>query len=248
MRNESFKAYVSSLTRDDNTIWKPIKHKKKTHSITTSNTQKLKHIQHLGQKVTKKKLTYLRNISQKYSPHDDDPNQQVEQDLATPIYQHERLKPFTLKEIEITKLNHKKAPGIDLITAKMLKELPQEGLLNLMYILNAIIRLEYWPKSLKQAQIIMLPKPGKNPTDVTSYRPISLLPTISKVLEKLILKRINKESNPQDWIPNHQFGFRQAHSTIQQCHRVADTINKALENHQFCTAAFLDVSQAFDKV
>ena len=72
---------------------------------------------------------------------------------------------FTLKEIknEITKLNHKKALGIDLITAKMLKELPQEGLLNLVYILNAIIRLEYWPKSLKQAQIIMLPKPGKNP-------------------------------------------------------------------------------------
>jgi hypothetical protein len=88
--------------------------------------------------------------------------------------------------------------GIDLITAKMLKELPQEGLLNLMYILNAIICLQYWPKSLKQAQIIMLPKPGNNPIDVTSYRPISLLPTISKVLEKLILKRINKESNPQD--------------------------------------------------
>ena len=77
---------------------------------------------------------------------------------------------------------------------------------------------------------------------------ISLLPTISKILEKLILKRINKESNPHDWIPNHQFGFRQAHSTIQKCHRVADTINKALENRQFCTAAFLDVSQAFDKV
>jgi hypothetical protein len=84
-----------------------------------------------------------------------------------------------------------------------------------MYILNAIIRLEYWPKSLKQAQIIMLPKPGKNPVDATSYRPISLLPTISKVLEKLILKRINKESNPQDWIPNHQFSFRQAHFTMQ---------------------------------
>ena len=94
----------------------------------------------------------------------------------------------------------------------------------------------------------MLPKPGKNPIDVTSYRPISLLPTISKILEKLILKRINKERNPQDWIPNHQSGFRQAHSTIQQCHRVADTINKALENRQFCTAALLDVSQAFDKV
>jgi len=67
-----------------------------------------------------------------------------------------------------------------------------------MYILNAIICLEYCPKSLKQAQIIMLPKPGKNPIDVTSYRPISLLPTISNILEKLIFRRINKESNTQD--------------------------------------------------
>jgi len=94
----------------------------------------------------------------------------------------------------------------------------------------------------------MLPKPGKNPIAVTSYRPISLLPTISKVLEKLIRKRINGESNQQDWISNHQFGFSQVHSTIQQCHRVAHTISKALENRQFCTANFLDVSQAFDKV
>jgi potassium voltage-gated channel Eag-related subfamily H protein 8 len=89
----------------------------------------------------------------------------------------------------------------------MLKELPKEGLINLMYIFNAILRLEYWPKSLKIAQTIMIPKPGKNPMDVPSFRPISLLPTILKVLVKLILKKINKDLNPQDWIPNHQFGF-----------------------------------------
>ena len=53
--------------------------------------------------------------------------------------------------------------------------------------------------------------------------------------------------NQQDWIPNHQFGFRQAHSTIQQWHRVADTVSKALDNRQFCTAVILDVSQAFVK-
>ena len=79
-------------------------------------------------------------------------------------------------------LNQRKA-RLDIITAKMLKELPKEGLLNLMYIFNAVLRLQYWPKSLQLAQI-MTPKPGKNPTDVSSYRPISLLPIISKVLEK----------------------------------------------------------------
>jgi hypothetical protein len=121
-----------------------------------------------------------------FTPHNNDQNQEVEQELETPIQQQDSLKPLTLKEIknEIKKLNHKKAPAIDLITAAMLKGLPQKGLLNLLYILNVIIRLEYWPKSLKQAQIIMLPKPGKTPIEVTSYRPISLLPTVSKIMEK----------------------------------------------------------------
>ena len=113
---------------------------------------------------------------------------------------------------------------------------------------NVHIQLKYWPKSLKTAQIIMILKPGENPMDVPSYRPISLLPIISKVLEKLILRKISKDLNPQDWIPNHQFGSRQAHSTAQQCHRITDVIKKAMDKRQYCTAAFLDVSQAFDKV
>jgi hypothetical protein len=79
-------------------------------------------------------------------------------------------------------------------------------------------------------------------TDVSSYRPISLLPIISKLLEKLILNRIKQDADPNDWIPDHQFGFRQAHSTVQQCHRIANIISQAMENKQYCTAAFLDVS------
>jgi hypothetical protein len=49
-------------------------------------------------------------------------------------------------------------------------------------------------------------------------------------------------------IPNHQFSFRQRHSTTEQTHRIVWRINEALENKQYCSAAFLDISQAFDKV
>ena len=70
----------------------------------------------------------------------------------------------------------------------------------------------------------------------------------SKILEKPLLHRLLSDPHSQDWIPSHQFGFRKAHSTIQQCHRLTNIINKTLEDHQYCSAVFLDISQAFDKV
>jgi hypothetical protein len=93
--------------------------------------------------------------------------------------------PKEIKEI-IKSLGSKKAPGIDQITPKMLKELPPKGFVLLTYIFNSIIRLSHWPKQLKIAQAITIAKPGKDPTDVTSYRPISLLPILSKVYEELL--------------------------------------------------------------
>ena len=84
--------------------------------------------------------------------------------------------------------------------------------------------------------------------DVTSYRPISLLPVISKLLEKLLLLRLSNDTPPQTWIPSHQFGFCKEHSTIHQCHRLTDTILKAFEDQKYCSAVFLGISQAFDKV
>jgi len=185
----------------------------------------------LAKRDKEKADLFAEHLREVFIPHNNDLDRDVERDLAKHIQPPEHLKAFTLKELknEIKMLHPRRAPGIDPITAQMLKELPHEGFLLLMYIFNAILRLDYWPTSLKRAQIIMIPKPGKNPTDVTSYRPISLLPNISKVLEKLILKRINKDKNPHDWIPHHQFGFRQAHSTMQQCHRVTDYYKQSSE-------------------
>jgi hypothetical protein len=52
----------------------------------------------------------------------------------------------------------------------------------------------------------------------------------------------------EQMLSDHQFGFRHRHSTIQQSHRIANKINEAIETKQICSAAFLDISQAFDKM
>jgi hypothetical protein len=91
-------------------------------------------------------------------------------------------------------------------------------------------------------------KPGKPPNKSTSYRPISLLPFVSKVFGKFLLKRPLSIVEINRLISNHQLGFRWRHSTIEQTHQIVQRKMKLLEDKQYYSAAFLDISQAFDKV
>jgi len=142
----------------------------------------------------------------------------------------------------------KKSPSFDLITYEVARHLPRKTLVLLTYIFNAILRLSYFPHQWAFSIIVVIPKPGKPPDSPTSYRPISLLPFFSKVLEKLILKRITPIISNSRIIPNTQFGFRNFHSITHQINRITDTISASLEKKQYCTAVFLDVAQAFDRV
>lgn len=188
---------------------------------------------------------YLEEIFSPNEAADDIPLQEIENT------ENEEIHLVTPKEVanEIkNNLNPKKAPGFDLVTGEILKQLPQKAIVMLTYLINASFRLKHVPRVWKVAEVIMLPKPGKQPNETKSYRPISLLPTISKVFEKLLLKRLKTIIESKNLIPNHQFGFRHRHSTIDQVHRITDIIEKALEEKQDCSTIFLDVSQAFDRV
>jgi hypothetical protein len=71
---------------------------------------------------------------------------------------------------------------------------------------------------------------------------------MSKLFEKLIIKRLKSIINEKHLVPTHQFGFRNNHSTIGQVHRITDVTEKTLESKRVCSAVFLDVAQAFDRV
>jgi hypothetical protein len=111
-------------------------------------------------------------------------------------------------------------------------------------LINACIQLNYIPDAWKTAEVIMIPKPGKNLSEMESYRPISLLPIMSKLFEKLIPKRLKPIIADKHLVPKHQFAFRKNHSTIDQVHRITDIIAKTLENKGVCSAVFLDIAQA----
>jgi len=71
---------------------------------------------------------------------------------------------------------------------------------------------------------------------------------MSKIFERILLKRIQMDDDINTKIPTHQFGFRENHSNTQQCHRIVNEVLKSLEEKKLCTAAFLDIQQAFDRV
>jgi hypothetical protein len=107
--------------------------------------------------------------------------------------------------------------------------LPKKAIVLLTTIYNSTLRLSYFPTIWKFAEITMIPKPGKPASEVTSYRPISLLPIPSKIFEKLLLNRIRNDTEIQDITPDYQFEFKEHHSTIQQTHRIVNKITASLE-------------------
>jgi hypothetical protein len=121
-------------------------------------------------------------------------------------------------------VNPRKASGYDLITGRILTQMPRKGtrIAHLTTICNSIIRTGYFPVHWKFAQFIMIPKPGKPPKEASSHRPISLLSIMNKIFEKAILNRLLPILEENRILPDHQFGFRQQRSTIEQVHRITE--------------------------
>jgi len=93
------------------------------------------------------------------------------------------------------KIKDGKSPGYDLITNKVLKNLPHKPIVLITYIVNAMLKLSYSPLILKFSTIILISKPNKPKTLATSYRPISLLLTKAKLFEKIFNFKLKNKND-----------------------------------------------------
>jgi hypothetical protein len=119
-------------------------------------------------------------------------------------------------------------------------------LVHLTHLFNHCLRLSHFPNPWKEAKVITLPKPGKDPKFPQNLRPISLLSTTGKLLEKVILKLLQKHIDERGLLNASQFGFRARQSTTLQCMRLADHITLNFNNKMSTAAVFLDIEEAFD--
>lgn len=191
-RNQEFQKYLENLTPTEATeysLWKATKRLKRPQQHNTP----LKNDNNTWARSDKDKAeTYAKHLKNVFTPHPSQLSPNEEKDItdllngpcAAEHVRHRKFKIADIKQTIMNEINTQKAPGFDLISGKVLQELPENCFKLITYIFNAILRLNHVPSAWKVAQIIMIPKPGKKPEKVSSYRPISLLPMLSKVFEK----------------------------------------------------------------
>ena len=133
------------------------------------------------------------------------------------------------------------------MSPKFLKILAPAISETLSNISNKSFALGIFPDHMKLAMITPIFKEGSK-LDVSNYRPVSVLPTISKVLEKLMLTRLTEYLEKSKIIYEHQFGFQKNRSTTLAVLDLNTRITKALDRGNYAASVFLNFAKAFDMV
>lgn len=159
-------------------------------------------------------------------------------------------RPITIPEIEsaLSTMGARKAPGRDGITADTARAVFSADPEVLVTLYNKCLEVGTFPTEWKIASVRTIPKAGKDdPTDCKSYRPICLLPVFGKVLDSILIRRIEHwiSSNGNGYSPC-QYGFTRGCSTVDALKKVVATIRRARMAGDYCAAVSLDISGAFD--
>jgi retron-type reverse transcriptase len=104
-----------------------------------------------------------------------------------------------------------------------------------------------FPDSLKVAKVSPIYKSGTK-LDPGNYRPVSVLPVLSKILEKLIYKRLNDYLTEINFLCDQQYGFRSKSNTLSAAIDLVTKIKNKIDQRQLALGVFIDLKKAFDTV
>ena len=199
--------------------------------------------------ISNELATYFANVGPKYANAIKKPDKNIS-DYLKKIKRNENsifLSPTTPVEIIklISNLPNKTSSGFDQLNNKLLKELRHELATPLCIIFNLSLNTGCFPTKMKYAEIVPLYK-SKSKLESSNYRPISLLITISKILEKIIYRRTYEFLDNTNQIYRSQYGFRVKHSCEHAIGELVSNIVKNQQKEKFTASLFLDLSKAFD--
>jgi len=139
----------------------------------------------------------------------------------------------------------KNSTDMDGVSSKMIKFVINVINVPLAHIFNLSLESGIFPAKLKRSKVVPIFKSG-NRNDCDNYRPISLLCSISKVLEKVVAKKLLSHIQTNNLIYEHQYGFLPKRSTEQNLMQVTNYITNALNDGMYCIGVFIDLRKAFD--
>ena len=139
----------------------------------------------------------------------------------------------------------KSSSGYDHVSSILLKKLSPIIINCLTLMVNQSLITGIFPESLKKAKVVPIYKKNDK-SKFENYRPISILPTISKLFERVAYNQLSDYFNENNLFYSQQYGFRAHHSTEHAILELSDRIISAMDNKQTPMTIFLDLSKAFD--
>ena len=162
-------------------------------------------------------------------------------------FSHQYNKKLKMKELlSSIKKAKNTSPGPDQIHYQLLKHLPFSCLQILLNILNFIWDGGDFPPEWSDAIVIAIPKPGKDPTSDTNYRPISLTSCLCKTMERIINDRLMYYLESNKLLTALQSGFRKSRSTTDHLIRLETFIRQSFIKGEHCVGVFFDMEKAYD--
>lgn len=179
-------------------------------------------------------------------------NSQYNRTISQPSEQHcSSMAVMNVDENEIDSLilslRNDCAVGWDGISSHILKATRRVIVPIFTHICNLALSTGVFPTVFKLAIVHPIHKSGDKDT-LSNYRPISVLPALSKILEKVINKRLTNYLESKGLIANNQYGFRRGISTSDAVSSLTDLAVEHLDGNRKCLGIFLDITKAFDTV
>jgi hypothetical protein len=145
----------------------------------------------------------------------------------------------------VAQIHNNKAPGHDKLKGSTIKRLQPYLSSLLTKIFNSCLKLCYFPKIWKIGDLVVILKdPQKNHSDISNYRPITLLPEHAKIFEKIVRRKLEENLNPLH--SPHQFGFSKGKSSTDALHRLTSKITGS--RSKYVATLFFDIKGAFDNL
>ncbi|GIX76038.1 uncharacterized protein CDAR_443171, partial [Caerostris darwini] len=241
-KKEKFKTFINSISNNSifGHTYDILSHKKKRNSINKSilNTA--------GNLSTSIEESH-RNILDFHFPWS---NENHHSNLPVDSTHLRNFTPLTWAEVAavISNIKPNKAAGLDGLPGELIREINYANRKWFLHLLNSLLKKGYFPATWKAARVVLIEKEGKTFDHPSHFRPICILPTWGKILDKTITERLTFHLESSNLLSDNQFGFRRNRSTILAIKNILDFHTNSLAKKHLTCIISIDMSNAINSV